>query len=258
MRPARPDASMDLLNTVRDEAMEPEYLTTDRHRRRHGVVVGGLVLAGILFGIAGASTSRAATAGAEERADLVSRIDAAETELDSLRARSEDLSRQNEALETAVGGLDPAQSALRDHLAVQAGTSAVTGPGVRVSLSDGPDDVAGGEVVDADLRVVVNGLWHAGAEAVSVNGYRVTGQTAIRNAGDAITVNYRSISPPYVIEAIGDADGIADAFGDTQAGSWLAGLSQHYGIAWTLTRERELDLSAATGLDVQHVQRRGE
>ena len=37
-----------------------------------------------------------------------------------------------------------------------------------------------------DLQRVVNGLWAAGAEAVAVNGQRVTGLTAIRSANDVV------------------------------------------------------------------------
>ena len=35
-------------------------------------------------------------------------------------------------------------------------------------------------VTDGDLQIAVNGLWAAGAEAISVNGQRITETTAIR------------------------------------------------------------------------------
>ena len=74
-----------------------------------------------------------------------------------------------------------------------AGLVAVTGPGVVVELTDGPPtDHAGGvdlaRVLDRDLQVVVNGLFASGAEAVSVNGERITALSAIRGAGGAVLV----------------------------------------------------------------------
>ena len=44
-------------------------------------------------------------------------------------------------------------------------------------------------MLDPDLQKLVNGLWAAGAEAISINGQRLTNLSAIREAGEAITVN---------------------------------------------------------------------
>ena len=35
-----------------------------------------------------------------------------------------------------------------------------------------------------DLQILVNGLWESGAEAISVNGHRLSTLTAIRGAGE--------------------------------------------------------------------------
>ena len=56
----------------------------------------------------------------------------------------------------------------------------------------------------------MNGLWSVGAEAIAVNGQRLTAQSAIRSAAGAILVNYRPLKPPYRVEAIGPPD-LADA-----------------------------------------------
>ena len=56
-----------------------------------------------------------------------------------------------------------------------------------------------GRVLDRDLQELVNGLWAAGAEAVSVDGQRLTARTAIRSAGEAVLVDFRPLSPPYVV-----------------------------------------------------------
>ena len=55
------------------------------------------------------------------------------------------------------------------------------GPGVRVVADDAPGaDSARNEVLDTDLQKLVNGLWEAGAEAISINGQRLTNLSTIR------------------------------------------------------------------------------
>ena len=49
-------------------------------------------------------------------------------------------------------------------------------------------------MLDRDLQVIVNGLWAAGAEAIAVNGQRLTACSAIRSAGEAILVDFRPLS----------------------------------------------------------------
>ena len=72
----------------------------------------------------------------------------------------------------------------------------VSGPGVLIVVDDCPRPAADARdrVLDIDLQVLANGLWEAGAEAVAINGHRLSNLTAIRSAGDAITVDYRSLT----------------------------------------------------------------
>lgn len=258
-RAARPDASMDLLRQLREEALDPEYArvaAAGSRRRRPVALLAGALTAGLLFGVAGATTLRAAPAAAGERADLIARIAAAEDAHDALRARQVELNRANAELAAAQGGL--AQQGELTTLDVLTGMAPAAGPGVRLTLDDGPDAaVRGSRVADDDLRMAVNGLWAAGAEAIAVNGHRLSSRTPIRNAGDAITVDYRSLTPPYVIEAIGDADALRRGFAASEGGSWLAGLAEHYGVVWSLAAEPSLDLGADPGLRVQQAQREG-
>jgi uncharacterized protein YlxW (UPF0749 family) len=94
-------------------------------------------------------------------------------------------------------------------LAAQAGTSAVRGAALRVKVSDAdtvPDDAqeaSAYRISDVDLQLLVNALWAAGAEAVAVNGNRVVATTSIRAAGETIVVNFRPLTPPYRLDAIG-------------------------------------------------------
>ena len=52
----------------------------------------------------------------------------------------------------------------------------------------------------------MNALWAGGAEAMTVQGVRITNRTVIRCIGNVILVDGTSYSPPYVIQAIGDPD----------------------------------------------------
>ena len=82
-------------------------------------------------------------------------------------------------------------------------------------------------VLDLDLQMLANGLWQAGAEAVAINGHRLSGLTAIRSAGDAITVDYRSLTRPYRVEAIGDPRTLQARFVESPAGAWWNDLAQN-------------------------------
>lgn len=253
--PRRPDASMDLLNQLRDTALDPSYPAAvaehDGQRRRHRVLLPTLLVVGLFFGIALGSQWRAAPVLAQERADLIARIAAAEATIDDLQAQSVALADELRELRRTSGALRASEQRLADTLGRSVGTEGVRGPGVRVAVDDGADSaVQGSQVVDTDLRMVANSLWAAGAEAIAINGRRLSSRTAIRNAGDAVTVDYRSLSRPYVIEAIGEPRSLEDGFRSSEGGRWLEGLAQHYGVVWSIGRVEELTLQADPGLGV--------
>jgi uncharacterized protein YlxW (UPF0749 family) len=90
-----------------------------------------------------------------------------------------------------------------------AGTTALRGEAVVVRLSDSdqtptdPDEAGAYRIRDADLQLVVNALFESGAEAVAINNSRIVATTPIRAAGDTIVVNFRPLTPPYTVAAIG-------------------------------------------------------
>lgn len=63
-------------------------------------------------------------------------------------------------------------------------------------------------IIDFDLLTIVNELFAAGAEAVSINDIRITANTGIRTAGNSIIINTERISPQkrVTIKAIGKKD----------------------------------------------------
>jgi len=134
----------------------------------------------------------------------------------------------------------------------------VSGPGLVIELDDGevtdPEDDAA-RVQDVDLQIVTNGLWAAGAEAIAINGSRLTALTAIRSAGEAIQVDLAPLLAPYRIEAIGDVRGMQTAFARSSAANHLAFLSGTYGITATTTAAQQLDLPGAGSTTLRHATR---
>ncbi|WP_026926506.1 DUF881 domain-containing protein [Granulicoccus phenolivorans] len=244
----RPDASMDLLRKVIDEAVEPEYAAVAaRTTRRHHPVytalalflVGGLVATGFI------QTLQAAPAAAQERSRLISEITRLEgnltrTQAEVDRARGETADLQQRAL-----GSDAQARQLQrdiDTLSGPAGAVAVSGPGVAIVVDDGTGREQANRVLDRDLQLLVNGLWQAGAEAISINGHRLSATSAIRNAGDAITVDYRSLNRPYRVEAIGDPRTLEARLADTLGGQLWASLARNYQMRYEITRQDRLVL----------------
>ena len=147
-------------------------------------------------------------------------------------------------LSTGAAGQELAERLAQLELA--AAVAPVTGPGLVVRLDDAPppeeqdgepapqeDD---GRVLDRDLQDVANALWAAGAEAIAINGLRLTAQTAIRSAGESVLVDYRPITPPYTVRAIGNPKVLEPSFVDGEAGRRLATFSSLYGIELTVQR----------------------
>ena len=141
-----------------------------------------------------------------------------------------------------------------ERLRFAAGFTDVVGNGVRVSVQDGADDLTlepgaaqPGRILDRDLQMIANGLWQAGASAVSINNRRLTATSAIRAAGEAILVDYRPLNPPFVIVAIApDADALAGKFRENQAGLLLEQLARQYSVVWTLETIGQTKILAAT------------
>jgi uncharacterized protein YlxW (UPF0749 family) len=174
-------------------------------------------------------------------------------QLDTLRAEVTD-ARDALLAASAVGQRVLDQLARAERAAA---TVPVTGPGLLVTLANADptadeDPVGGGtteedprgRVRDGDLQLVVNALWAAGAEAVSINGQRLGPATAIRFAGEAVLVDFRPVTNPYEVLAIGDPDALQAAFLASPEVGALAVISESFGLRFEFAREDELALPA--------------
>ena len=93
-----------------------------------------------------------------------------------------------------------------------AGLLPIEGPGIILTLNDsllnlGSVDNANAYLIhDRDLLLIVNEMKASGAEAISINGKRLTAMSEIRCAGTTILVNRDIIAPPFGIRAVRNPD----------------------------------------------------
>jgi uncharacterized protein YlxW (UPF0749 family) len=269
----RPDESMTLITTMLRRPLDPGYAAAAEARAAVGLPRAGrlgtpvMMLASILLGLlvgVGASSLRAQdTTKAKARAALISQITDRRASVDKQSAQIAKLQADLARIEAeALGNTD---RVLQSQLATQsmvAGSVAVTGPGFVVTLDNAPSAGSGGGGVDPrtdtgpssntvlarDLQIVVNSLWEAGAEAISVNGLRLTSLSAIRFAGEAILVDFRPLNPPYVITSIGDPARLPRDFTNGPGGAYLSTLKSSYGIQVDTSPRGSVTVPAATTL----------
>lgn len=245
---ARPDASMDLLRLVREEALEPEYLTAPDQRGGgtppgRGIIgtVLVLVLAGLMLGGAWRATSAERPATTQERGDLIKSIRSAQAHQSTQQVRVDAMRREVASMRASeAAGTSVSAQVSRAERAT--GVTPVAGPGVEVRLDDSADGSEDGRILDRDLRMLVNGLWQAGAEAVSVNGHRITTMTSIRGAGSAITVDYASITRPYRVLAVGDSRRIPADLSQNSGGEWMSYLQNNFAVAYSVVPRGSVQL----------------
>lgn len=264
--PLPEQAQLGLLNYITTHSMDDDYAVSNarrasgadegsqpRHLGRSGLVVLGLF--GLLLATAGVQTARSAGATADSHASLVRQIDEGKTALAASRHRIERLQGRIETAQIAHRASTAALAAARNRaarLGLVAGTIAVRGPGVRIVVNDAPGASSDAQrVLDTDLRNISNGLWEAGAEAIAINGQRLTSLSAIRVAGSYPTVNYVTVYPPYTINAIGNPDTLAARFVNTTTGAAFLSAKDTVGLQYELRNMNRIDLPAAPASTVR-------
>ena len=261
-----------LLDAVLAETLDPAYAqaaaaraatgSPRRPRRRARTMVAlTMAVAGLLVAVTYDQAAASAQGREQVRAALVDDIrrdsevtDELAVQLESLRA--EVTSTRDDLLAASAVG----QRALDDLARAEDGGAAVpvAGPGLLVTLANadpeadddpvggGADEDTRGRVRDGDLQLVVNALWSAGAEAISINGQRLGPATAIRFAGEAVLVDFRPVTNPYEVRAIGDPDTLLSEFLASPEVNALAVISESFGLRFEFAREDELSLPAAS------------
>ncbi|NED37428.1 DUF881 domain-containing protein [Streptomyces sp. GMY01] len=270
---------MSLITNVMDHSLDDGYAEAAARKKAAGQsalpkslrarlgLAAGLVLAALVVTVGAAQARVAAPVVAKERQELIDRIDREtaaadklESDVDALRA---DVNAQQRQALRQSGGNPQA-----DLVSTLAGATEVHGPGVKLVVDDAKEASTGGNgnpretsgfsdtgrVRDRDMQRVVNGLWQSGAEAVSVNGQRLTALSAIRAAGDAILVDNKPLVPPYTVLAVGDGQRLSTRFQNSSDGLYLHALQDNYGIRTAISVADDLRLPAAPSVIVRTAQ----
>ena len=192
----------------------------------------------------------------QERTPLVETVLALQSQQEELkqqildiRSRIQDLERQGRGSADLVRELNAELERAR----IAAGLIPLRGTGIVLQIEDSVQPVPAGDnagdylVSAADIRTVVEELWLAGAEAIAVNGERVTATTAFIDIGGSVLINSAYLAPPYQITALGPADlwqrvSAREGFTD-----FLTARAHGFGIGVLLAEPGEVDVPAFAG-----------
>jgi uncharacterized protein YlxW (UPF0749 family) len=184
--------------------------------------------------------------------DLIAAADertrAQKKELDSLQTELNRLQKS-----AAFGRLARTQSEI-DRLGLYAGLVDVTGPGLVVEMRDSPlrrsptGDPNDLVIHQQDIQAVVNALWEGGAEAMSINGERLTSDSAVRCVGNTLLLHGSVYAPPYRITAIGDPGALTAVLGSDPLVEQFRIFVEDVHLGFTVQRNGSLTVPAFHGL----------
>jgi uncharacterized protein YlxW (UPF0749 family) len=219
-----------------------------------------VLLLGLLLAVAYQQVVAEQPTRAQVRADLEAQIRDRQVDNQRLQEQAEQL--RDEVAELRDQQLDdPAAVRQLRQLEAATGLRRVHGDGVVVRVADGPtavDPVSGDPVIDPqarilyrDLQQLTNALWAAGAEAVAVNGHRLTVTSTIRSASGAILIDRQPVAGPYEVVAVGPGD-LQQRFAASQAAQLMQVLGTEYGIEYEVRSQADLTLPAAVEPQLHH------
>jgi uncharacterized protein YlxW (UPF0749 family) len=218
----------------------------------------GLALLGLGFLIAAQLSSEGPRIRytTQERSPLIETVTGLQAQQESLKSRILDLRSKIQAAEQQGEGSAALVRQLNDSLQrarIAAGLVPLAGSGVVFQLEDStqrtpPDGNVGDYLVSAqDVRTVAEELWLAGAEAISVNGERLTTSSAIVDIGGSVLVNSAFVAGPYQISAIGPKDLYERVSSSRGFAEFLRARAEAYGIGVAFFRPQSIDVPAFAG-----------
>ncbi|HHW49688.1 MAG TPA: DUF881 domain-containing protein [Clostridiaceae bacterium] len=155
--------------------------------------------------------------------ELAAQIEEETKTSNMLKAQIDEVMTYNEILikEYLADQNDDKLSIEWEKMRLLAGFTDVKGPGVIIKLDDatpGKTDIAASSLLvhDQDIKIILNELKAAGAQAISINGERITAVSEQVCAGPTILINKNRHSVPYEICAIGDPDALYDALANSE------------------------------------------
>ncbi|RMB61716.1 DUF881 domain-containing protein [Tessaracoccus antarcticus] len=232
-----------------------------RSLRGRLVTVSVCLLAGFMITVS-ALNARGTDLRSDRTASMRELVAAQAGRNEELRQSADELRAEVEDLTARMDGGKDLTDALR-LAGLEASTEPVAGPGVRVTLDDAPLEVKPAGVDDdalvvhqQDIQAVVNALWAGGAEAMTIQGQRVVATTGIKCVGNSVVLHGVPYAPPYVIEAIGDADSMERSLDDSDAVRIYQQYVVAYGLGYSFEVDESLEAPAFSGaIGVRQAQR---
>jgi uncharacterized protein YlxW (UPF0749 family) len=253
-----PRVTMPLLTLITQQSIDEDYqiaaerraLATPAPRGPGSRRVAAVVIAvfGVLVSTAFVQNTLSEDVDSAGRSALIDRIETQRDRVDALQSDIADLRETNAGLGerlTTIGEQAQGAETRLQRLQVRTGLTAVRGPGVRMTVDNAPDADPNQLLRDEDLALLANGLWSAGAEAIAINGQRLTALSAIRTSGVPIEVNSVGIAPPYTLLAVGDTRSMQADFTDSSSGLVFDALQDQFGFVLEMQNSDALSLPAA-------------
>jgi uncharacterized protein YlxW (UPF0749 family) len=248
-----------LLTLITARSMDEDYAHVAQQRaaagepreqrpRPHWASLLAIAALGVMAAVLVVQTDREAEVTELSRAALIEQIETRSNELRELQHDVAELTRSNAAAASRSARvqeqLDDIESRVR-RAELNTGFSAVHGPGVRITVDNGPDADVDSEIRDEDLAILVDGLWEAGAEAIAVNDQRINVLGGIRNTNRAVHVNGRPVNAPYVVSVVGDTRTLQARLLQTYQGQQWFGLVDGLGFVYDAQNVDDIRLPAA-------------
>lgn len=192
----------------------------------------------------------------QERAPLIETATELRARQEELKGRILDLQGWIAAAQRASEGSAALVRELNDRLLtarIAAGLIPLTGTGMVLLLEDSlepvaPDANEADYLVGArDIRSVVEELWSAGAEAIAVNGERITPTSAVIDIGPSVLVNSAYLAAPYQVTAIGPTDLYERLSASPGFVDFIRARAQMYGIRVSFAEPESVDVPAFAG-----------
>lgn len=180
------------------------------------------------------------------REDLIAKVTVLKDALKSRRSENDALQTQLKQNKKSAEGLVEQFNELKQKV----GLTELVSRGVVVSLAD--SSLAGELSIDsivhaADLRDIVNTLWNAGAQAISINDERMVANTSIDSIVNIVLVNNTRITSPFVVKAVGDPKILAESVESTNNLNDLYRRKKNFGVILNVEKAKEVTIPAFTG-----------
>ncbi|MCX5398309.1 DUF881 domain-containing protein [Streptomyces sp. NBC_00102] len=223
-------------------------------------------LAGLIF-VASANTAKGTNIRSDSSLLKLSDLIGERSDKNGLLTDSNAAVRaQIDALVQRDDGSTEAEDTRREALEKTAGTTAITGKSVSVTLDDAPPDATANPgypepqpndlvIHQQDLQAVVNALWNGGAQGIQVMDQRLISTSAVRCVGNTLILQGRVYSPPYKVTAVGDPDKLRAALDASTALQNYQLYVKAYGLGWKLDEDDGTTLPAYSGtIDLHYAQ----